>query len=72
VTKPGNLVHVFTRKYLAALILANPTDSVIEWVLTKMTFGCPVTEAEHDQLTRLTRRTRAGAATAKQALRSTT
>lgn len=52
VTDPAELIHehVYTRRHLADLILANPTDEVIEFIINHSAFGCVVTRAEHARL----------------------
>jgi hypothetical protein len=52
VTDPAELVHehVHTRRQLADLILANPTDEVIEFIINHSAFGCVVTRDEHTRL----------------------
>ena len=52
VTDLAELVHehVHTRSKLADLILANPTDEVIEFVVNNLAFGCVVTRDEHARL----------------------
>lgn len=42
--------HVHTRSQLADLILANPTDDVIEFIINNLAFGCVVTRDEHTAL----------------------
>ena len=39
--------HVFTRKWLIDKMQSNPTDDVIEWIMTNLTISCTVTVEEH-------------------------
>jgi hypothetical protein len=47
--------HVFTRKWLIDTMQANPTDAVIEWIMTNLTIACTVTVDEHARLTKFDR-----------------
>lgn len=47
--------HVFTRKWLIDKMQSNPTDDVIEWIMTNLTISCTVTVEEHLRLTRFDR-----------------
>jgi hypothetical protein len=45
--------HVYTRSYLADLILANPRQDAVQWILTNLAIAATVTRTEHTRLTRV-------------------
>lgn len=45
--------HVYTRSFLADLILANPHPDAVRWILTNLAVAATVTRTEHTALTRV-------------------
>ena len=45
--------HVYTRSYLADLILQNPREDAVRWILTNLAVAATVTRTEHTRLSRV-------------------
>ncbi|MGA8246390.1 MAG: hypothetical protein WB797_05745 [Nocardioides sp.] len=47
--------HVYTRSYLTDLIIENPHENAVRWILANLAFAATVTKAEHTKLTRVSK-----------------